>query len=99
MIIDEVKKDGDLYLNVQGKVDTSSGEEFTNTIIRAFQKCPSVIVNFEQVTYISSMGLRGLLLGEKIAQSKKGKIVVINVSDDVLDTFRVTGFDKLLTIR
>ncbi|MCR4891522.1 MAG: STAS domain-containing protein [Lachnospiraceae bacterium] len=99
MMIDEVKKDGDLYLNIHGKVDSSIGEEFTNTLIRAFQKSLSVVVNFEEVTYISSMGLRGLLLGEKIAQSKNGRLVVINVSDDVLDTFRVTGFDKLLTIR
>ena len=47
---------------------------------------------------MSSAGLRAILLGQKTAVSKGGSLKLIHVQEAVMSVFRITGFDKLLTI-
>jgi anti-anti-sigma factor len=53
----------------------------------------------KEVNYISSAGLRGLIIGQKTASSKNGHFTIINVTDPVKDILRVTGLDKALVIK
>ena len=99
MVIEEVRSEDTLQLNVQGKVDTFSVDEFQNTLLAGFQKNKNIIVNFEKVDHITSVGLRSLLLAQKTAESRGGTLTIINPNAAVRDIFRVTGFDDLLTIR
>ncbi|MCR5594708.1 MAG: STAS domain-containing protein [Lachnospiraceae bacterium] len=99
MTIDEVKGDSSVQLNVHGRVDTMTSTEFQNAILKAFQKSSNVIIEMSDVPYISSAGLRGLMIGAKTAKSKGGRFTMINVTAPVLDILRVTGLDKALTIQ
>ncbi len=99
MTIDEVKADGKLQLNISGKIDSLTSGEFQNVVLQSFQKSSNIIINMEDVSYISSAGLRALILGQKTASSKGGSLIVINASPSVKDVFRVTGFEKVLDIR
>ena len=99
MNIEEIRSGDTLQLNIEGKIDTFSCDEFQNTVLSSFQKSKSLVLNFEKVSHITSVGLRALLLGQKTAQAKGGSITVINASDAVMDVFRVTGFDSILKIR
>ena len=98
MTIEEVKMGDRIQLNIQGKVDTMTAPELHSAILKAFQKSSNVIANFSEVRYVSSAGLRALLIGMKTAKSKGGSFVLTNVSDDVKDVFKVTGFANILTI-
>ncbi len=80
MTIDESKSGDILQLNVHGKVDANASTEFQNEVLKAFQKSKSVIVNLADVNYISSAGLRALLIGQKTANSKGGKFTIINAN-------------------
>ncbi len=99
MTIQETRNGDSLQLNVEGKIDTFSTEEFQNTLFAGFQKSKNVILNFDKVQHITSIGLRALLLGQKTAESKGGSLTIINPSEAVMEIFRVTGFDSFLTIR
>ena len=99
MTIAEVKEADSLRLDVEGKIDTLSSQEFQNYVLKAFQRTKTLVINMENVTYVSSAGLRALILGQKTALSKGGSLCVINVPTVVQDVFRVTGFDKVLNIR
>lgn len=99
MNIEEIRSGDTIQLNVEGKIDTFSNDEFQNVVLGAFQKSRNLIINFEKVEHITSIGLRTLLIGQKTAQAKGGKLTIINPTDAVSDIFRVTGFDSLLTIR
>ncbi len=99
MHYEEIKSEGMLQLNVEGKIDAVSCEEFQTMVLRSFTKTNSLIINLEGVTYMSSAGLRALVLGNKTAESKGGKMVIINSQPQVLDVFKVTGFDNILDIR
>ncbi len=99
MNIEEIKNEGIVQLNVSGKIDALAATEFQNAILKGFQKSSNVILDMQGVQYISSAGLRGLMIGQKTASSKGGKFTMINVTDPVKDILRVTGLDKALAIQ
>jgi len=51
-----------------------------------------------KLIYVSSAGLRVLLMGEKMAKAKGAKLTIANVSDEIMDVFKMTGFDGILNI-
>ena len=99
MTVDETRSEDKLQLNVHGKIDAVSSNEFQQEVLKAFQKCPNVIINFADTTYISSAGLRALLIGQKTAGSKSGRLTIINANEAVTDVLRVTGLQKVLDIQ
>ena len=98
MFITEILSEGSLQLNIEGKIDSVTSKEFQDAVLKSFQKSNNIIINMEEVPYISSAALRALTLGQKTAESKGGKLTIINVQPAVMDVLRTTGFDKLLTI-
>jgi anti-anti-sigma factor len=99
MTVTEEFKEDKLVLSIEGRIETNTAPEFQNAVLGAFQKCSNVILDFEEVAYISSAGLRGLLLGQKTAQSKGGSMVLTNVNDAVMEVLKMTGFRSILTIQ
>ena len=99
MTIEEIKGESTVQLNVEGRIDAMTANDFQNAILKAFQKSSNVIIDMRNVQYISSAGLRGLMIGHKTASSKGGKFTLINVGEAVNEVLRVTGLDKALNIQ
>ena len=68
-----------MRLMVDGRVDTNTSPQLQQAILNAFQKQKDVVVDFLNVPYISSAGLRALLIGQKTAASKGGSMKLTNV--------------------
>ncbi len=98
MQINETKNDDWIQLSVEGQVDTITSPQLQQSILTAFQKSKNVVLNLDQVPYMSSTGLRALLLGQKTAASKGGTMRVINVQPTVMQVFQMSGFDSILSI-
>ncbi len=98
MTIEEFSEENYLRLSIEGKIDANSSQEFTNAILSSLQKTNSLVIDMENVVYLSSAGLRAFVLGQKTATSKGAGFSLINVQDPVKDIFRTTGFDKILKI-
>ena len=83
-----------------GKIDTVTAVEFGTTVNDAIDdyEISELVVDFEKVTYVSSMGLRVILELQK-KMMNIGYMELINVPQTVLDVFKMTGFDKILTIK
>ncbi len=99
MTVEEIKGEGIMQLNVSGRIDAMNATEFQNAILKAFQKSDKVVLDMREVQYISSAGLRGLMIGHKTAGSKGGRFTLINVCPAVMEILRVTGLDKALNIQ
>ena len=99
MTVEEVKFEDKLQLNVKGKVDAVSAPEFQNAVLKAFVKSSNIIINFSETTYVSSAGLRALIIGQKTAHSKGGSMSIINANEGIVDVLRVTGLEKILSVR
>jgi len=59
----------------------------------------SVAINLSEVDFLSSAGLRMLLVAAKAAQKKGGKVVLISPSPPVLEVLEASGFDKVIQIQ
>lgn len=98
-MITEQTTDNGLTLIINGKIDKITAPEVQTKVLAAVQKNPNLTLDFAGVEYISSAGLRALLLGQKSASAKGGSMIIINVSNEVMNVFKLSGFDKILTIR
>ena len=87
-----------MRLLVDGRVDTNTSPQLQQAILNAYQKKKDVVVDFLNVPYISSAGLRALLIGQKTAASKGGSMKLTNVSDVVMNILEMSGFSKILKI-
>jgi anti-anti-sigma factor len=81
-----------------GRVDTSTAKIFEDALMSAATKSSKISVCFEQIDYISSAGLRVvLMLGKKLA-AINGKLVLFGMPEKIFTVFKISGFDKILKI-
>jgi len=98
MTLSESREGECITLAIEGRVDATSSSQLQSGILISFQKVRNLILNFEKCEYVSSAGLRALLIGQKTAQSKGGKMKLINVSDSLKSILKVSGFDNFITV-
>ena len=91
------REDDNLTVLVSGKVDTVTAPEFEKTVLDNLDGVKKLVLDLNEMSYISSAGLRVLLiLQKKIVH--QGEMELINVCDDVKDIFEITGFSDILKI-
>ena len=92
-------QDGDaVTLQIEGRVDTNTSPELQKAILDAFQTGKSLTLDLAQVVYVSSAGLRALLIGQKTANSKGASMRLTNVAPTVRGVLDSVGFSKILTL-
>lgn len=92
------KLDGSkLIVEVEGRLDTGSAPKLEAVLKEQLRGVAELEMDFAQLAYISSAGLRVLLAAMKLMK-KQGSMVVRNVNDTVMDVLEVTGFADMLTI-
>ena len=98
MTINETLGEEKLVISVEGRVDTNTSPELQDAILKGFQRSNDLELDFKELDYISSAGLRALLLGHKTALSKGGSMIITHVNEDVMEIFEDTGFDGVFDI-
>jgi len=98
MTIEILNEDNGAYkLIVTGRIDTETSAELRPVIADIPQDAPEVVIDFKGVEYISSAGLRELLICRKRFPDER--MNVINVSPQVLKIFETTGFDTIIPLK
>ena len=92
------KENGVTVLKIDGRLDTTTAPELEKTINNEGEALKNLVLDFKGVTYISSAGLRVLLTAQK-KMNVQGSMELVNVSDEVMDIFEMTGFAEILDIR
>lgn len=95
--INILKDGGKAIFALEGRLDTSTAPQLEEAINRDIEKITDLSFDFANLEYISSAGLRVLLSTQKI-MNKQGKMIIKNVSEEVMEIFDVTGFSDILTI-
>ena len=99
MEIEKKYNDKELTIEVGNRIDTVTAPDFENEIMDEMGKFDSLILDLEKLEYISSAGLRVLVLVQKKLQPDNIPFVIINVNDTIKEIFSMSGFDKILTIK
>ena len=94
------KKEGNVSIfKIQGRLDSNSSPEFEERIIGAIDDgARSMVVDFGELEYISSAGLRVILKSTKKLKRSEGNIILCAMQDYVREVFEISGFDSFLTI-
>ncbi|KAB2841541.1 MAG: STAS domain-containing protein [Melioribacteraceae bacterium] len=94
------ERTGKFYvLSVSGRLDASTSsnfEEKLTSIIDSGEK--NVLINFKELDYISSMGLRVLLQAAKKVKLNQGAISLCEMKDNILEVFDIAGFTQVFQI-
>ena len=99
MDIVKTYNDKELTIEVGDRIDTVTAPDFENEIMDEMDKFDSLILDLNNLEYISSAGLRVLVLVQKKLQPDNIPFVIINVNDTIKEIFSMSGFDKILTIK
>ena len=82
---------------LQGCLDTVTAPDLEKALKDSLDGITELVLDFEQLEYISSAGLRVLLSAQKI-MNRQGSMKVTHVNETVMEIFEVTGFMDILTI-
>ncbi|MBQ9265693.1 MAG: STAS domain-containing protein [Bacilli bacterium] len=87
-----------LFIDLEGRLDTVTSQQLAELIPLEKRRNLDIDFNFEKLDYVSSAGLRILVLFKKEAQATNNKMVIRNINEVIKEIFTVTGFDKILKI-
>jgi len=90
--------DGEAKVVVTGRLDTVTAPQLQEELLPEFENGGLVVLDFTELVYVSSAGLRVLLQAEKTAQAKGAVMKITGVCPEVLEVFEMTGFTGMLNI-
>lgn len=84
-----------LTLKIEGRIDTKTAPKLDQVLQGALEGVKKLVFDLEETAYISSAGLRVLLIAQK-QMNKQGEMSVIHANGDLMEIFEVTGFTDIL---
>jgi anti-sigma B factor antagonist/stage II sporulation protein AA (anti-sigma F factor antagonist) len=91
---------GVLIVSVSGRIDHITSEEFTKSLDPLLDQCtqghPSILLDFSGVDYISSAGLRVLMMASRRAKAQKGVFAIAALQPMVQEVFAISRFNLIV---
>jgi anti-anti-sigma factor len=99
MRLEQVMLPGDiLMVKLTGALDIAGANEVEAPLNTISEKYSKVIVNFTDVTFLASIGIRLLVKAARAITKKNGRLVVFNPTDDARKVLRSTGIDTIVPV-
>jgi len=99
MDITETKHDQYSIFKLNGRLDSNTALGFEQKLFECIENgTQRLILDFQDLDYISSAGLRVILKATKNLKSAEGKLVLCAMQDYVKEVFEISGFDSFLPI-
>lgn len=100
MKVEISQTDNQVMVVLEGRLDTVTSSEFEKTVSPYFTT-PAIelVLDCAAMEYISSAGLRVVLMAHKSITAKGGKFIIRNLNNEVRSVFDMTGFSRILTIQ
>jgi anti-sigma B factor antagonist len=86
-------------LTIAGKLNAATAEEFDAAVNLAIGETKNLVLDFKEVSYLSSAGLRVLVSAQKKLKAAAGTFALCNVCEEVMEVLEVTGLDDVFEIR
>ncbi|NTW35358.1 MAG: STAS domain-containing protein [Syntrophobacteraceae bacterium] len=99
MDVMEKRLEGVVVLSVKGRLDSNTSDEFEKMLLgRVDEGENRFILDFQQLDYISSAGLRVLLKATKELKKTSGQMCLCSIRDYIKEVFDMSGFSSFLPI-
>ena len=97
MTIEKNLNGTELNVAIVGRLDTTTAPQLEAELNASYAGVEKLILDFAELVYISSAGLRVLLAAQK-TMNKQGEMIIRNVNETISEVFEITGFVDILTI-
>lgn len=99
MQVGQTKQGAVLILAPQGRLDSQTSKSFEEKLLGLVDAGErAVVLDFAQLSYISSAGLRVLLMATKKQKTAGGRLAVCALSENIREVFEISGFSAILDI-
>ncbi len=95
-VSNEIKGDVN-EIKLVGRLDAKAARDAEDTFAHATDAAPNVVLDFSELDYIASAGLRVLKRLRDDVRKNNGSLVVRGVQEDVMEVLEMTGFSVMLT--
>jgi anti-anti-sigma factor len=87
------------FVRIDGRIDFATSESLERSAVAVIEGgSPRVVLDMRGVDYISSAGLRAILMVVRKAKSAGGGVAVFGLQPGVDDVFTTAGFGKVVPI-
>lgn len=97
MTIERKTENDQVTILLGGRLDTATAPELEKEVDSCEGTVKDLVIDLKDLEYTSSAGLRVILKAQKM-MNKQGSMKLINVNDDVMEVFDITGFLDILNI-
>lgn len=88
-----------VLLQPTGRLDANTSKDFEKEVLEQLSQSPEgAVMDFSDLRYVSSAGLRVVLLAAKKVKAAGGTFVLCGLSPSILEVFRISGFLSILTV-
>ena len=88
-----------MFVKISGRLDSSNASELEREINSKLDGITVLTLDFEELLYVSSAGLRIFLACQKKMKAVQGTMTICNPNEFVMDVFEATGLAGILDIR
>ena len=91
------REGGALIARAVGRIDGSNAREFEGALHATLsEQDRALILDMQSLSYISSAGLRVILMAAKMLQVRDGKFMVCSLSESINEVFEISGFNRII---
>ena len=90
--------DGTLTVKLTGELDSLTSPAFGEEIRRELDSASHIVIDFEELEYISSAGLRVLLTIQQHLEETDTDMKIIHVNENIMEIFELVGFNEMITV-
>jgi stage II sporulation protein AA (anti-sigma F factor antagonist) len=84
----------------QGRLDSVTSADFERDLLRNIDSgATRVLIDFSKLDYISSAGLRSVLLAAKRIRACGGRMSLCSLNRQIAEVFDISGFSSILDIQ
>ena len=89
---------GTLVVAVEGRIDGANAMEFHDAVSDSLgDNAGPLLIDFANLSYISSAGLRVVLSLAKTLQQRAGKFAICSLTGMIAQIFQTSGFDRVIS--
>ena len=92
MQITTQEQDGVAIIAIEGQIDSKTAPDAQDQLLPLVQAHEHIVMDLNELTFMSSAGLRIMLLLYRQATARNGKVAIVGLSDPIKDTMQATGF-------
>ena len=90
---------GVTFVNLDGEIKSTTSGEVMDALVGLVQGgANKLLLNIKDVSFISSAGLRSILVAAKLLKNSNGQLNICNANESVKKVLETSGFTTLVSL-